>query len=347
MRSGRRGWILGCAGVAAASLWGATPGALASQTSTGSTVIPSTAPLSGATLAFTAPAPAARAAEVHVFLGQDQAGLQALDEQVSDPHSSSDGQFLTPAQVASRFGASTDEIAAVASWLTTQGLHVTDQSPYLVSATGRAASIAQGFDTTVVPARSGQVTNATPMSMPSSLAGQVVTVTVTGTKPVPEKPKFVAAPRQAADRGNARSTTGSSRRPASPRHTANSSAWRRAATPRTSCARRCSPRRPASPARASRSRSSAVTTTPRRSPTRTCRRRRTASLRSRPRSSSPTSRTGRPMGWATSRARSTSRPSMPSPRARRSPTSPAAGAGRTSRRSTRSSRSSPAISPMW
>lgn len=198
MRSGLRGWILGCAGVAAASLGCAAPGALASPAATDSTVIPSTAPLSGTTLAFTAPAPAGRTAEVHVFLGQDQAGLQALDEQVSDPRSSSDGQFLTPAQVASQFGASADEIAAVASWLKAQGLHVTGQSPYLVSATGRAGSIAQGFDTTVVPARSGQVTNATPMSMPSSLAGQVVTVTVTGTQPVPEKPKFLAASRQAA-----------------------------------------------------------------------------------------------------------------------------------------------------
>jgi subtilase family serine protease len=196
MRSGWRGRILGCAGLAVASLGCAAPGALASQTSTGSTVIASTAPLAGATLASTAAAPAARPAEVHVFLGQDQVGLQALDEQVSDPQSGSYGQFLTPAQVAARFGASTGEIAAVDSWLSAQGLHVTGQSPYLVSATGPAASVAHSFDTTVVPSSAGQLTNATAMSMPSSLTGQVVTVTVTGTKAMPEKPKLQAASRE-------------------------------------------------------------------------------------------------------------------------------------------------------
>ncbi len=196
MRSGWRGWILGCAGVAAASLGCVTPGALASRAPAGTTVIDSTAPVAGSTLAAGAAAPAARPTEVHVFLGQDQAGLQALDEQVSDPQSGSSGQFLTPAQVAARFGASSAEIADVVSWLQSEGLHVTDQSPYLVSAKGPAASVDQGFATTVVPSAAGQLTNATVMSMPSDLAGQVVTVTVTGTRPVPEKPKLARAARE-------------------------------------------------------------------------------------------------------------------------------------------------------
>ena len=134
MRSGWRGWILGCAGVAVAGLGCATPGALASPPPTGTTVIASTAPLSRLDARLHRARPGGPHAEVHVFLGQDQAGLQALDEQVSDPHSSSYGQFLTPAQVASQFGASADEIADVVSWLKSQGLHVTGQSPYLVSA---------------------------------------------------------------------------------------------------------------------------------------------------------------------------------------------------------------------
>ncbi len=196
MRGGRRGWILGVAGAAIASLGFGATDAGASPASPATVVIASTAPLSGASLASTAAAPAARTAEVHVFLGRDQAGLQALDEQVSDPHSSSYGQFLTPAQVAAQFGATSQEIVEVASWLQSQGLHVTDQNPYYVSAKGPSGSIASGFDTTLVPTTAGQVTNATPMSMPSDIAGQVVTVTVTGTRPVPEKPKLVRAARQ-------------------------------------------------------------------------------------------------------------------------------------------------------
>jgi subtilase family serine protease len=196
MRSGLRGWILGVAGVAVASLGVGATSAGAATPSPGAVVISSTSPLNGAALASSPAAPAARTTEVHVFLGQDQAGLQALDEQVSDPQSSSYGQFLTPAQVASQFGASSGEIADVVSWLQSEGLHVTDQSPYLVSAKGPAASVDQGFATTVVPAGAGQVTNATPMSMPSNLAGQVVTVTVTGTRPVPEKPKLARAARE-------------------------------------------------------------------------------------------------------------------------------------------------------
>jgi subtilase family serine protease len=198
MRSGRRGWMLGAAGAAVACLGLGATGAIASPTSSGPVVIASTSPLNGSDLAASAPAPAARTAEVHLFLGRDPAGLRALDEQVSDPSSSSSGQFLTPAQVASRFGATLDEIAGVDSWLRSQGLHVTDQSPYLVSAAGPAGSVATGFGTTLVASGAGQLTNATPMSMPSSLAGQVLTVTVTGTKPVPDKPKLQAAPRQTA-----------------------------------------------------------------------------------------------------------------------------------------------------
>ncbi len=195
MRVGRRGWILGVAGAAIASLGVGTAKAGASPADPSTVVIGSTAPLNGAGLAGRASAPATRTAEVHVFLGRDQAGLRALDEQLSDPHSSSYGQFLTPAQVASRFGATSQQTAAVASWLQSQGLHVTDQSPYLVSATGPAGSIAKGFDTTVVPTAAGQLTNASPMSMPADIAGQVVTVSVTGTRSVPEKPKLAAASR--------------------------------------------------------------------------------------------------------------------------------------------------------
>jgi subtilase family serine protease len=186
-------------GAAMACLGFGATGAAASSSSSGPVVIAGTSPLNGSDLAASAPAPATRTAEVHVFLGRDQAGLQALDEQVSDSHSSSYGQFLTPAQVADRFGASSTEVTSVESWLSSQGLHVTDQNPYLVSATGPAGSVDSGFDTTVVASAAGQVTNATSMSMPSNLAAQVVTVSVTGTRAMTDKPKLAAPPRQAQE----------------------------------------------------------------------------------------------------------------------------------------------------
>jgi subtilase family serine protease len=191
-----RGRILAMAGAAVASLGLGAAQARAATDSSPMVAIPSTAPLSGATVSAGPAAAASRTAEVHVFLGRDQAGLQALDEQVSDPNSSSYGQFLSPAQVADQFGATAQETAAVASWLQSEGLHVTDQNPYSVSATGPSGSIAKGFATTLASAAAGQVTNTTTMSMPADLAGQVVTVSVTGTRSVPEKPKLARVSRE-------------------------------------------------------------------------------------------------------------------------------------------------------
>jgi subtilase family serine protease len=191
MRSGRLGWILGVAGGAVACLGFGAAGAAASP----ATVIPGTAPSSSSGVA-SATAGVTRSAEVHVFLGRDQAGLQALDEQLADPRSSTYGQFLTPAQVAARFGATDAQRAQVASWLSSEGLHLTGESPYLVSATGPAGSVANALHTRLVSSGANGVTNTTAMSMPSDLAGAVVTASVTGTQPLPEKPKLLAGPRR-------------------------------------------------------------------------------------------------------------------------------------------------------
>ena len=70
-----------------------------------------------------APAVTSGAVNVRVYLaGQDPDGLAAYAKAVSDPSSSSYGDYLTAAQVQQRFGATSAQIAAVKSWLTSNGL---------------------------------------------------------------------------------------------------------------------------------------------------------------------------------------------------------------------------------
>jgi subtilase family serine protease len=169
------------------------PGAEAAAEASGAVAIPGTAPVVGSNGAAERPATSSETTEVHLFLGRDQSGLEALDEQVADAHSNSYGHFLTAAQVAADFGATPQYLDTLTSWLRSQGLRITYRSPYLVSASGTSRSVAKTFSTRVVPSEAGQVTNATTMRMPARLAAQVVTITVTSTRPVAEKPKWVAA----------------------------------------------------------------------------------------------------------------------------------------------------------
>src|ERR671939_38649 len=60
-----------------------------------------------------------------VYLGwSDPSGAEALAKAVSDPHSSSYGQYLTPAQFRQQFAPSQSQVSAVQSWLRNQGFTV-------------------------------------------------------------------------------------------------------------------------------------------------------------------------------------------------------------------------------
>jgi subtilase family serine protease len=158
----------------------------------GSAVLRGTAPFASKGIAARRSAPANETTVVHLFLGRNQGLLQARAKAVSDPRSASYRHFMTAAQVNAEFEATPAQVARVASWLRSQGLHLTSRSAYLVSAAGPASAVAQAFDTRVVPSTPGQVTNATAMRMPSSLGGSVVTATVQSTRPVAERPKYKA-----------------------------------------------------------------------------------------------------------------------------------------------------------
>ena len=62
------------------------------------------------------------------FAVRDQAGLDQLMAQIEDPHSRRYHQWVTPEEMHTRFGETRAEFDAVAAWLGSQGLTVTDQS---------------------------------------------------------------------------------------------------------------------------------------------------------------------------------------------------------------------------
>jgi subtilase family serine protease len=76
--------------------------------------------------------------------------VQSLAAAVSDPHSSSYRQFLTPAQFRQRFAPSQSQVGAVQSWLKAQGFSVeyTPQNNHYVSAEGTVAQAEAAFGTT-------------------------------------------------------------------------------------------------------------------------------------------------------------------------------------------------------
>ena len=127
---------LAAAALAAAGMASAVPSQGSSGTA-GRTIIPSTAP--GALVRNAKPLPATARVGVSVFVGRNLAGLNATALAVSNPHSSSYGAYLTPAQVSARFGATATQRSAVGAWLRQSGLSVTHSSPFVVSATGSAA----------------------------------------------------------------------------------------------------------------------------------------------------------------------------------------------------------------
>jgi subtilase family serine protease len=74
-----------------------------------------------------------------VFTGRDQAGLAAAAAAVSDPASPGYGNYLCPAQVQARFGATAAQQAAVRDWLSGAGLAVTSDDGFVITAMGTAA----------------------------------------------------------------------------------------------------------------------------------------------------------------------------------------------------------------
>jgi subtilase family serine protease len=132
--------------------------------------------------------PSAERIQVTISLQpRDQAGLEAYANAVSDPRSPLYHQFLTPAQVGEKFGASAADRAAVVSYLASKGMTVTLAAPngMAVIAEGPATNAEAAFGTRLAYYQGTDgVTkkpttfraNATPVTLPPGLAKTVTNV---------------------------------------------------------------------------------------------------------------------------------------------------------------------------
>jgi subtilase family serine protease len=87
-----------------------------------------------------------------VLLGmRDQAGAMATLKAISDPSSSSYGQWLTNAQFDARYAPAKSSVTAVQDWLRSQGFQITKTLPsgMYVEASGSVAKVESIFGTTV------------------------------------------------------------------------------------------------------------------------------------------------------------------------------------------------------
>ena len=117
-----------------------------------------------------------------VYLGwNNPSKVEALAQAVSDPKSSSYGQYLTPSQFHQQFAPSQSQVGAVQSWLRSQGFSVeyTPSNNLYVSAEGTVAQAQAAFGTSFgLYTVSGLVVRSpsSDVSIPSSLAGIVTGV---------------------------------------------------------------------------------------------------------------------------------------------------------------------------
>lgn len=125
-----------------------------------------------------------------MLAGRDPGGLTALARSVNEPGSADYHHFLTPAQYAARFAPTRSVAKTVTSWLTSQGLTVTgrDRQNAYLQVRGTAKRIDAAFGTTLGTFRRDGRTvmaPAAPVSVPSSLSGQVAGIVGLNTAPLP------------------------------------------------------------------------------------------------------------------------------------------------------------------
>ncbi|HEX5234470.1 MAG TPA: protease pro-enzyme activation domain-containing protein [Silvibacterium sp.] len=110
-----------------------------------------------------------------------QAALQNLLKQQQTPGSPLYHQWITPAQYAAEFGLSANDLAKVKSWLEQQGFSIdrVANSGNAISFSGTIAQVEAAFQTEIHHYSVRGVThtaNASPLSIPSALAGVVLSV---------------------------------------------------------------------------------------------------------------------------------------------------------------------------
>jgi subtilase family serine protease len=162
-----------CTGITVASA------ASAASTAQGATALPGSSPSYATAAADQGQTAAATPLSIRVFLaGRNPAGLAAYAKNVSDPTSSSYRDFLSAQGAQQRFGATTQQVSAVKSWLTGAGFSVTSTTEQWIDVTGPAADVPKAFTTSLHNYRTSngtlhapQANVRIPVSVASAVAG--------------------------------------------------------------------------------------------------------------------------------------------------------------------------------
>ena len=118
--------------------------------------------------------------------GRDQAGLETLARQVSDPKSSSYGHYLTAQQLNDRFGPTDEQSARVRSWLTSSGMQVIASNAHYLTVQGDVDTAERAFGTELrTYHRDGRTYRApaADVTVPAALAADVLSVSGLSTAP--------------------------------------------------------------------------------------------------------------------------------------------------------------------
>jgi len=123
--------------------------------------------------------------------GRDATGMAAYAAAVSDPSNAAYHHYLTADQFQARYGATTQQVASVESWLRGAGLAITTTDAHTVTASGSAAATEKAYGTKLhsftVKGKSyrAPVSNA---QVPAAVAGAVYTVVGLDDMPVTMAP---------------------------------------------------------------------------------------------------------------------------------------------------------------
>jgi subtilase family serine protease len=147
--------------------------------SSGRAKLPGSVPPWAKSSSYAGPVNGSDSVGFRVYLGwSDESAVESLARGVSTPGSASYHHFLTPAQFRQKFSPSQAQVAAVQSWLKSEGFSVeyTPQNNHYVSAEGTVAQAAAAFGTSFGMYKVDGMTLRSPssaVSVPDALAGTV------------------------------------------------------------------------------------------------------------------------------------------------------------------------------
>ena len=116
----------------------------------GTAALPGTSPSYATAAADQGQTAASTQLSIRVFLaGRDPSGLAAYAKDVSDPTNSLYRHFLGADAARQRFGATPQQTAEVASWLTGAGFSITSTNEHWIDVKGQAADVQKAFATSL------------------------------------------------------------------------------------------------------------------------------------------------------------------------------------------------------